>query len=77
MSGNSCASALQTAPIVSDLGRVPGSGERGGQLGFELLGVVAAGLGCHQRAWKVSLYLPICNSSPSSSRCESIRERFT
>src|SRR5580704_631261 len=31
----------------------------------------------HQRAWKVSLYLPICTSSPSSRRCESMRERFT
>jgi len=34
-------------------------------------------LGGHQRTWKVSLYLPICTSSPSSRRWDSIRERFT
>ena len=80
MSGNSCASALQTAPIVSDFGRLAalGAARRGGGAGGSgerrLADVEEDG---HQRTWKVSLYLPICTSSPSCRRWDSIRERFT
>ncbi len=58
MSGNSCTSALHTAPIVSAFAGV----RRGLGLGYR-----------HQPARYVSLYLPICTSSPSASLCESIR----
>ena len=74
MSGNSCASSLQTAPIVSDL---PAGAPATEELRRPLLGRDRFGLGLGHRARYVSLYLPICSSSPSSSLCESIRRRFT
>ena len=87
MSGNSCASALQTAPIVIDFCARRALPAADGALGPLELGVqpldvcgVWASVGVcgrHQRAWKVSLYLPICTSSPSSRRWDSIRERLT
>ncbi len=79
MSGNSWASALHTAPIVSDFCRFAGSPAtpRRPELELELAVVAGRRLDGHQRAWNVSLYFPICTSSPSSSWCDSIRERFT
>ena len=80
MSGNSCASALQTAPIVSDFCRLAGSSPRSRASGVRTrLELACLGLDGHrhQRTWKVSLYLPICTSSPSCRRWDSIRERFT
>ena len=80
MSGNSWASALQTAPIVSDLLALAeprrARASTSASSASILLGA-SCRLGGHQRAWKVSLYLPICTSSPSSRRWDSIRERLT
>src|SRR5205823_8131449 len=42
----------------------------------DFLAVACAELGVH-RSRKVSLYLPTCSSSPSVSRCDSIRRRLT
>ena len=76
MSGNSCESALQTAPIVSDLLPAFGGPPAGRQAGCRCLGSESA-TRLRYRARYVSLYLPTCSSSPSSSLCESIRRRFT
>ena len=85
MSGNSCASALQTAPIVSDFWRAAAARAAPRAVGRQLARSSSAArrlaavsrVRRHQRAWNVSLYLPICTSSPSSRRWDSIRERFT
>ena len=80
MSGNSWASALQTAPIVIDFWRGDPA-PRGVSAGSSTLSRLdvcrVSASGGHQRPWNVSLYLPICTSSPSSRRWDSIRERFT
>ena len=52
-----------------------GTGRRG-DLHIELAAVRGCRLDSHQRAWKVSLYLPTWTSSPSSRRWDSIRERL-
>ncbi len=105
MSGNSCFSALQTAPIVSDFCRAGLGAAVGGVTGGAAAcsapacsaaagGMTAAcdsagvpsgvtaesrdlrGHDAHRDRY-ASLYLPTCNSSPSSRRCDSIRSRLT
>ncbi len=51
---------------LADL-RAPG-GVLARELDLELAHVRPGRLGGHQRTWNVSLYLPICTSSPSSRR---------
>ena len=70
MSGNSCSSALHTAPIVIALRGAPAS--VGVDLGGDGFRFVLDG---HERHCerKVSLNLPTCSSSPSSRRWDSMR----